>query len=318
MGTPSIIANPNFDPQAIADLLRRAMKGIGCDKEMVSQTLVSCNNAQRQEVAHVFKQMHGKDLIKELKSELRGDFEDLIVAMMERPAIYDADQLHRAMKGCGTKEHVLIEIMTTRTNSQIHEIKLAYRKKHHTDLEKDIVDDTSGYFRRLLISLCSGARDEQMHTDRTKAQQDAHKLWCAGEARLGTDEIAFNSILAAQNFGQLLLVFDEYQKQHGHSIEKAIRNEFSGDICAAHLALVKSICNRPAYFAELLYKSMKGLGTRDNDLIRLVVTRSEIDMVDIRTAYQKMHGKSLEAAIADDCSGAYKRALIAIVKGNYQ
>lgn len=34
-------------------------------------------------------------------------------------------------------------------------------------------------------------------------------------------------------------------------------NKFSGDIRDAHLALVKSIRNRPAYFAELLYNSMK-------------------------------------------------------------
>ncbi|KAL3123477.1 hypothetical protein niasHT_000873 [Heterodera trifolii] len=317
MSAPSIRANPNFNAQMTAELLRKAMKGFGCDKSKVIQALVNCNNAQRQEVIRTFKQMYGKELIPELKSELTGDFEHLIIALMELPAVYDAAQLRRSMEGLGTKEHILIEVMTTRPNAQIYAVKMAYRQMYNSDLERDIVGETSGYFQRLLISLCSGARDEQMHTDPIKANQDAQRLWRAGEARLGTDEIAFNSILAVQNFAQLRLVFDEYQRQHGHSIEQAISNEFSGDIRDANLALVKSIRNRAAYFAELLHNSMKGIGTRDTDLIRLVVTRSEVDMADIRQAYQNMYGTPLENAIASDCSGAYKDGLVAIVKGYY-
>ena len=33
-----------------------------------------------------------------------------------------------------------------------------------------------------------------------------------------------------------------------------------------------------AFFAERLYKSMKGLGTDDDSLIRIIVTRSEVSI----------------------------------------
>ncbi|KIH43635.1 Annexin, partial [Ancylostoma duodenale] len=91
--------------------------------------------------------MYGEELIDALKSELSGDFEDLIVAMMEPFAVYDAKQLHNAMSGIGTKELVLIEIMTSRTNHQIAEIKEAYKELYDTELEADIVGDTSGPFQ---------------------------------------------------------------------------------------------------------------------------------------------------------------------------
>ncbi|KIH52646.1 Annexin [Ancylostoma duodenale] len=172
------------------------------------------------------------------------------------------------------------------------------------------------HFQRLLVSLCAGGRDESNFTDGLRANQDARKLYSAGERRLGTDESCFNQILASQNFSQLRLVFAEYEKVTKHSIEKAIESEFSGDIRDGLLAVCAVVRNRPAYFAKLLYESMKGLGTRDNDLIRLVVSRCEYDMVDIRGQFQAMYKTSLENMIKGDCSGAYKDGLIALVNGN--
>ncbi|TKR68491.1 hypothetical protein L596_024468 [Steinernema carpocapsae] len=315
-GRPSIHPAPNFNANADAETLRKAMKGFGCDKGKVIGVLCARSNLQRQEIVKAFKVMYGKDLISDLKSELSGDFEDLILALMQPSAMYDAEQLRKAMQGLGTTESVLIEIMCSRTNAQIAELRSVYRQLYHKELENDLIGETSGHFKRLLVSLCAGGRDESHHMDPLKANQDARALYRAGEQRLGTDESCFNAILASQNFAQLRLVFEEYQKVSNHTIEQAIQAEFSGDIRDGLLALVKCIQNRPAFFAEALYHSMKGLGTRDNDLIRAVVTRAEVDMADIREEFQRMYKTSLEAMIKGDCSGSYKDGLIALVRGN--
>ena len=59
---------------------------------------------------------------------------------------------------------------------------------------------------------------------------------------------------------------------------------------------------------------MKGLGTDDNTLIRIVIARSEIDLEDIKDRFFDMYNKSLKKMILDDCSGYYKKLLVAIVK----
>lgn len=64
-------------------------------------------------------------------------------------------------------------------------------------------------------------------------------------------------MLATENFNQLRAVFAEYEKISGHSIEKAVSSEFSGDNELGFMAIVKCVRNRDAYFAELLMKSMK-------------------------------------------------------------
>lgn len=52
---------------------------------------------ERLKIALTFKTMYGKDMINELRSELRGDLEDVIVALVTAPAQYDAQELNYAM-----------------------------------------------------------------------------------------------------------------------------------------------------------------------------------------------------------------------------
>lgn len=63
---------------------------------------------------------------------------------------------HYSLQGLGTNEKLLIEIMCTRTNQQMHAIKSAYTQMYNRDLEKDLRSETSGHFERLLVSLSCG------------------------------------------------------------------------------------------------------------------------------------------------------------------
>lgn len=307
--------SPTFNPNADCETLKKAMKGFGCDDKSIINTLCFRSNAQRQQIRNTFKTMYGKDLIKELISELRGNLEDLVVALMYTPGEFDARELNNAMAGVGTTESILIEIMATRTNAEIRDIKMAYRMMFGKDLESALVSETSGYFKRMLVSLCNGARDESGHVDPARAKKSAQDLLSAGVKRWGTDEATFNAVLCAQSFPQLQAVFQEYQKLAGHDIEQAIRQEFSGDIEDGLLAIVKSAKNAPSFFAERAYNSMVGMGTNDRALIRIIVSRCEKDMVQIKQEFQRLYKKSLDGFISGDTSGKYKDALIALVRG---
>lgn len=69
-----------------------------------------------------------QDLISDLKSELSGKFEDLIVALMTPTYDFLAKEIHHAVKGIGTNEETIIEIMCTASNAEINYIKMAYHK----------------------------------------------------------------------------------------------------------------------------------------------------------------------------------------------
>ncbi|XP_056133276.1 annexin A6 isoform X2 [Lampris incognitus] len=308
--------DPDFDPTADAETLYNAMKGIGSDKEAILDLITSRSNAQRQEIITAYKSNFGKDLIDDLKYELTGKFERLIVSLMRTPAYHDAKEINDAIKGAGTNEKCLIEMLASRNNQQIKDMVAAYNDAYGSDIEEDVIGDTSGHFKKMLVVLLQGTRDESGVVNADLVEEDAQDLFAAGEEQWGTDEAKFIMILGNRSVAHLQLVFDEYEKIAEKPIEDSIKSELSGDFESLMLAVVQCIRSIPMFLAKCLYKSMKGLGTADNTLIRIMISRSEIDMLDIREFFRLRYEKSLYNMIKDDTSGDYKRTLLNLCGGD--
>lgn len=63
------------------------------------------------------------------------------------------------------------------------------------------------------------------------------------------------------------------------------------------IAILQCTTNKSEFFASRLHKSMAGIGTNDKQLIRLIVTRCEIDLNDIKVAFERLYGKSVRSWI---------------------
>lgn len=312
---PTVTPYPGFKADEDGIALRSAMKGFGTDEQAIIDILTARSNSQRQQIAEFFTREYGRNLIEDLKSELGGKFEDVIIALMLPPVDFLAKQLHKAMDGIGTEEETLVEILCSRDNREVAEIVEAYERLYDRPLAEHLCSETSGDFRRLLTLVVTGVRNANTDVHPERARESAEMLYNAGEGKLGTDEEVFNKILAHECFQQLRLIFEEYKSISGRTIEQALRDEVSGELKDAMLAIVECVQSPAAFFAKRLHDAMAGAGTDDRTLIRIIVSRSEIDLGSIKREYERIYDKTLESAVKNETSGDYKRALVALIGG---
>ena len=300
-------------PQQDADALRKAMKGFGCDEKAIIDICIHRTNAQRLEIVKAYKASYGRDLIADLKSELHGKFEDGMIALFTDPIEYDADELRKAMKGLGTNEDTLIEIIASRPPAILKQIKQKFNEKYKRDLEADVKSETSGTLRKLLIALLQCSRGTNTMPNEAQCAAIADEIYKAGEAKLGTDESIFNKYFCSLSPHELAAVSREYHKKTGHTILQAIDKEFSGDSKKTLRTIVYATLSPSEYFATRIHDAVKGLGTRDHLLIRVLVSRSEIDMPQIKQYYKQLFGKDMYDDVKNDISGDYRTLMLGII-----
>ena len=296
--------------QADAEALRKAMEGFGTDEAALIKICANRTNAQRQQIKQAYKSTYGRDLISDLKSELRGKFEDAMVALFTEPIEYDADQLREAMKGAGTNEDTLIEIIASRTPQQLAAIKAKFKEKYKRDLETDVKKETHGTLQHLLISLLQGSRSMNTQVNQAQMAAVAQEIYKAGEAKLGTDESVFNKYFCSLSPYELAAMAQQYHKLTGHTILQAIDKEFHGDSKKALRTIVYATLSPSEYFATRVNDAIKGWGTKDHLLIRILITRDEIDMPQIKQYYHQLYGKDMVQAVKSDISGDYQKLMI--------
>ena len=101
-----------------------------------------------------------------------------------------------------------------------------------------------------------------------------------------------------------------YHKFTKSNILADVQKFFSGDTKKAFVGILYGILSPSEYFAKLVYNSIKGLGTRDTSLIRILITRDEIDMPQIKQFYKSLFEKDMVEDIKNDTSGNYQKILV--------
>ncbi|XP_015257932.1 PREDICTED: annexin A2-like [Cyprinodon variegatus] len=305
---PTVVPAKDFDPGQDAARIETAIKTKGVDEQTIIDILTRRSYEQRREIAFEYERIAKKDLNAALKGALSGSLESLMLGLMKSTAQFDASELKSSMKGLGTDEEALIELVCSRNNEELTEIKKVYREMFKKELEKDISGDTSGNFEKLLLALVQTKRDDPSSVvDYQKIDDDAKALYEAGVKRKGTDVTTWISIMSQRSIPHLQKVFERYKSYSPYDMKESIRKEVKGDMEKSFLTLVECFENRQLYFANRLFEAMKNKGAKEKVVTRIMVSRCEVDLMKIRSEFKRQHKKSLYQTIAvSHCSVPHK------------
>ncbi|KAI5078793.1 hypothetical protein GOP47_0006464 [Adiantum capillus-veneris] len=309
---PPMVPNPNLD---CLDL-HRAFKGLGCDAEEVIRILAHRNASQRAQIRMVYKNMFEEDICKRLKRELHYHFEKAMLMWMREAPERDARILRGALKTSNglRRNRILAEVFSTKRMDDVNSIAKAYHFLNGRPLQDDIEATLSGSCQKLFVQYLCGTRDEAADLEPHFALEDAWKLHNALFTHI--DDTTAIHILTSRSQRQLRRIFDAYRTTHGQEAFEVInqmdgrcKNEFHTTV----MMIAKCVSSPEEYFSEVLYKSMKGLGTDDDTLIRVVVTHAEIDLANIKAAFSRRYKKPLSAMVHSDTTNNYRKFLLALI-----
>ncbi|KAF8881504.1 hypothetical protein BD779DRAFT_1546281 [Infundibulicybe gibba] len=312
---------PGYDPTPQFEAVRKATKGFGTDDTLLISTLVPLNPLQTDALAHMFLAKTGKTLFDVLANETSSWFGMGIRAIALGPLEFDVEMLEKALKGVGTNEALLTELLVGRSSEDLRLLMAAYNRRFHRELISDVAKDLSGKTQRMFnMVLTSQKPADSVPVNRAQIEADVAALYNAGQGRLGTDEMVFCDILINRSRAHITDLCAAYSLRY-KSLSKIIKKEFSGHMRDAFLHIVagakpKRDKNGVWRDAKLLEASMKGMGTKDAQLVWRVV-RAHWDparMAAINKAYEQRYKKSLATRINGETSGSYKKLMLELVK----
>lgn len=319
-GSPSIGYIPGqmapSDLALDANALRAAMKGFGTKQKVLIGVLCKADPLAIERLKDTYTKNIGRDLKKDIISETSGNFETVLVTLLHGPLKQDVYALRKALKGAGTDETMLNDVLLGRSNADLRAIKTAYTKEFNRSLEADVREDLSGDVKAVFNIVLTASRPEENAPITDDEIENALKDLSNAMNAFISDGAIVGRILARHSNAQLRQIKEHYDAKYKTVLERTIETKFSGHIRAALLAILQSAVDPIKRDVEGIEDSMKGLGTKDAYLIeRLVrIHWDRARMENVKFVYKRMYHKDLSSRIKGETSGDYRAALLAMLE----
>ncbi|KAH6644326.1 hypothetical protein C7974DRAFT_419832 [Boeremia exigua] len=307
----------NIDVSRDVEAIRKAMKGFGTDEKALIAILAKKDPMQINTIRTQYDQRLMRNMVNDLEKETSSYFKEGLVEIARGPLASDCHTLFNAMKGMGTKEVMIDDVLIGRSNADVNAIKQEYQRIFKKSLEADLRGDLSAGTEQMYMMITSARRAEDSHPVIPQEIEQAVTDLQTGIGNMVSKNAAqVCQILSSKNDAQLRAIAQSYQQRFHKDLAGVLKSAFSGHMEDALLLMLARAQNRALAEAIRLEESMAGMGTKDQLLVQRVV-RCHWDrnfMNAVSAEYKKKFGKDLVKRIEGETRGDYERLMVACVK----
>ncbi|OAY67785.1 Annexin D2 [Ananas comosus] len=231
----------------------------------------------------------------------------------------DCEQLRKAFHGWGTNEKLIISILAHRNAAQRRAIREAYAATYGEDLLKSLDKETTGDFE--WFGLCGWAQRLVLLWTLDPPERDA---WLANEAirkwRPGNRVLI--EIACARSSGELFAARQAYHARYKRSLEEDVAVHTTGDFRKLLVPLVSSYryegpevnATLAKSEAKMLHEKISEKAHNDEDVIRILTTRSKVQLIATLNHYNNEFGNPVNKDLKSDPNDEFLTALRATIK----
>ncbi|CAL9113497.1 unnamed protein product [Musa textilis] len=302
------------------EALTRAFSGLGVDESSLLTVITKWRKQPEKRrgfrSSSPFFKPHGSfercedDFVRSLKVEF-ARFKNITVLWAMHPWERDARWIHHVLH----KAHpfnIIVEIACTRSSDELLGARKAYHALFHHSIEEDVAYRVKENYCNLLVGLVSAYRYEGSRVDDEIAKSEAKALGHAIKNAGSKDPVENYEairILTTRSKTHLKETFRHYNEIYGKSIEQ----EFADESCLGET--VQCLGSSASYFSKVIDKAFGEAADKiaQDALTRVVVSRSDVDIEEIKAVYEKQYKAKLEDKIVKNTRGNYRDALLSLV-----
>ncbi|KAL5982139.1 hypothetical protein ACLOJK_016208 [Asimina triloba] len=284
------------------------------------EILTDRNREELKLIRQTYSALYGQDILYLLSTTQKSKhFARAAYLHMTEPPTRDAEIIRCCLSASKVDLDDLIEVVCTRTTSELRPIRQAYRGRYNSEIEQDIARRTSGNLKEVLLAILNSSRFDGGRVDMSMAMCDAKVLYEAIESGRTIDKKTIISVIGQRNTRQLKAILLSYKQLYGPEFSRSLKRDKCGEFGKELRFLIRCIQYPDKYFAKQLRRAMAN-GNSQEVIIRTVVTRAAADIKGISNAFAAKTGWSLENLIrrvfnnADKASGSVADFLIALLK----